>query len=450
MIVLTRSFVRLFRSVVRRLLPTRTALPRRVCIIATHEGLQLRCTTPDVLLEWRMPGDYPAAVICLPLDALTHFEGADSSPVTLRRIDATEAEAHWQHRGIPQTRKYTSDAEIEAFPNMPQNFAANAPSLLEALDDAMQTAAIHASKYAIDHVQLKGGTGEIVGTDTRQVLCQSGFRFPWSENILIPRFGRIASKEFLDLACVEIGKTDTHVVLKVGTWTFCFRINTEGRFPPVEDIIPRKAPETRLRMDAQDIAALVRSLPEMPGAADDLSPVTVDLNGHAAIRARAYGEKTVTELLLNRSVVEGKPVRFCIDRSWLKRAGQLGFDTLGVFAPNKPVLCVGENRKYLAMVLDVSCALASSPNDVRVNSASVEKAAVSPPKVEQPATQTEAKPQQSEPLSPAKEETRTIEPDRGTPRAEPQAAPASAKRMRSSPQTRESPASKGEPNIPVN
>jgi hypothetical protein len=424
-------------------MPNRGDKPQHTCFIKAHDGLRLRCCTPDMGVELLHPGAHLADTVCLPFSALADIEGAEGSPVTLRRIDPNEAEANWQHRGVPQTRRYALPQETQAFPVLPQKFASNPPGLLAALDDAMQAAAKVPSKFALDHVQLKGSGGEIVGTDSRQVLCQSGFSFPWSENVLIPRFGRIASKEFLGLASVGVGKTATHVVLQVRPWTFCFRINKDGRFAPVDDIMPQKAPATRLRLDAQDVATLIRALPEMPGSEDGEACITVDLNGHAAIRARASGEKAATELLLNRSVIEGKPVRFCIDRNWLRRAGQLDFDTLGVFSPDRPVLCESENRKYLAMVLSSKCAIASSPDDVRVNSASDEKAEVKPPTAEGPAAELEAIAPHPEPISPAKEENRTMnEQDNGAA----QAAAAPAKHGRSLPPARETSASKGESN----
>src|SRR6202044_996834 len=131
----------LFRSVVRRLMPCRSDLPQRVNFISAHDGVRLRYCTPDVGVELLRPGDHAAEAICLPFSSLADIEGADNGPVTLRTIDANEAEANWQHRGIPQTRRYALPQEAQTLPALPQKFSSNSPGLLEALDNAMQVAA---------------------------------------------------------------------------------------------------------------------------------------------------------------------------------------------------------------------------------------------------------------------------------------------------------------------
>ncbi len=59
--------------------------------------------------------------------------------------------------------------------------------LLKALDDAMHIVSTTAIRYATDKIQLRGQSGEIAATDGGQLLWQSGFQFPWTDDVLVPR-----------------------------------------------------------------------------------------------------------------------------------------------------------------------------------------------------------------------------------------------------------------------
>ena len=151
--------------------------------------------------------------------------------------------------------------------------------------------------------------------------------------------------------------------------------------------IPKSRPDaTRLVLDPRDGEVLAGVLPELPGRAAAHSPVTVDLNGHVAVRAKADDQPRATELVLERSRVEGKPVRFVTDRTYLARAGKLGFGTVEISAADKPMLCRDGERTYLWMPLDPEGAVPPSPDVLHVT----------PPAVARPKKRKDLKPARPE------------------------------------------------------
>src|SRR5205823_10511182 len=103
-------------------------------------------------------------------------------------------------------------------------------------------------------------------------------------------------------------------------------IQVDARFPRVEHVIPDgRSAGTRLRLDPEDAAFLEQALDRLPGGDEPSAPVTLDLNGTVAVRARAAGQGRVTELVLGRSGFVGTPVRLVTNRHSLARALRLGF-----------------------------------------------------------------------------------------------------------------------------
>jgi hypothetical protein len=208
----------------------------------------------------------------------------------------------------------------------------------------------------------------VVATDGKQLLVQTGYRFPWPEELLIARTAAFGCKELPQGEPVYVGRIDSHVCIRTGGWTLWLAIDKDGRFPRAEQVIPTSSGEvTRLRLDAADAEAMARALPTLPGADDDCSPVTVDLNGKVALRARGSGQGRCTELVLARSEAVGKPVRFVTDRKYLARAQQMGFREVLSFGPDKPAVCREGRRTFVWMVLASSGALTAQPEDLRIS-----------------------------------------------------------------------------------
>ncbi|MCA9147300.1 MAG: hypothetical protein KDB05_31200, partial [Planctomycetales bacterium] len=124
-----------------------------------------------------------------------------------------------------------------------------------------------------------------------------------------------------------------------------------------------------IQIDSHDAAFLVKSIKQLPGDDAYNSPVTVDANGSVFIRSKSEDAPNPVELLLSNSTRTGQPERINTNRMFLRRALDLGFREIHVFAPDQPLLCVDDRRKYLWAVLTPSEAIKPSDDAVRISSA---------------------------------------------------------------------------------
>jgi hypothetical protein len=336
--------------------------------------------SPTVAAEYHRPGSFPPAVLTLPVQALADWEGKTDTLVTLESRRGGPVVARWDDGGVPQTATYDAGQRDRSppFPDLPTQFVANAPGLLQALHEAMSTAQPQASRFATDQVLLRGAQGQIVGTDGRQLLLQSGFHFPWGEDLLVPRVPVFGGRELDQEASVEVGRTSSQVAVRAGPWTFWLTIDPSGRYPPAEAVVPSPASvTTRLHLDQTDAAFLANALPRLPGRDDELAPLTLDLGQSVVVRARAEGQAQATEVVLTRSSVTGPPVCLDLNRRYLHRALQLGFAVLEVVSADKPVCCRDGERVYVWMPLTTPAPLPAGPDPVRL--ASAEQATSPPP-----------------------------------------------------------------------
>src|SRR5581483_9843891 len=113
------------------------------------------------------------------------------------------------------------------------------PALLGALDEAVATAANDPARYATHRLLLRGQSGEVAATDSRQLLLHGGFTFGWAEDLLVPAVPVFGGRELGPDAPVGVGRTAEHVAVRAGPWTFVLRIDADGRFPAVDAVVPR-------------------------------------------------------------------------------------------------------------------------------------------------------------------------------------------------------------------
>jgi len=374
MITITRRQARRLRAVFRRhaLGIAHKGLVPPLVFRADSGGLSVRHLQAALAVECLLPGnDRPDGTIALPLDALADVEGKDDTPIVLEAAAPGRTVARWDDRGIPQTKEYAAPefSGLPPFPGSPTSFETSTPELLDALAEASATTDEGSTRYALDCLQLKGDTGEVIATDGRQILIQGGFRFPWDGDLLIRRTPMFAVRELPRDRPVEVGRMDAHVVLRAGSWTIWLAIRADARFPRIEHAIPAaQAAATRLRLAPEDAAFLGRSLDRLPGGDALNSPVTVDLNGKVAVRAQAGGGDRVTELVLGRSAFTGEPIRLNTNRHYLARAVRLGFAEFQVVGPEDPVACRDGRRAYLWQPLSRESAIGPSDDAVRIDS----------------------------------------------------------------------------------
>jgi hypothetical protein len=358
MITLTRSQVRRLRSVFRRStlgIHHKGAIPP---LVLRADGGQLRAhyRYRDLAIEYVEPGTYrPAAAVAIPLDALADFEGPGDTPVVLEPVDPGRTAGRWQDRGIPQAREYdvTPVESTGEMPELPPSWAAGPPELLAALAEATETTTDDSRRYALDCIHIRGSRDQIIATDGRQLLIRSGFGLSWAGDVLIKGSPLFACRALPRDRPVDVGRTDTHVVFRVGPWTIACEVQKDARFPEVERVIPQPAEvATRLRLDAEDAGFLESALGRLPGAGDINAPVTIDLNGEVAVRADAADHPDrFTEIILNRSSYTGSPLRICTNRTLLGRALHLGYTEIGFAQVDSPFVCRDGSRTYAVQPL---------------------------------------------------------------------------------------------------
>jgi hypothetical protein len=110
------------------------------------------------------------------------------------------------------------------------------------------------------------------------------------------------------------------------------------------------------------------ALGRLPGSEINNAPVTVDLNGRIAVRARGSESDATTELVLSRSSYGGTPVRFQTNRDYLTRAIQLGFTEVEVVDPESPIVCRAGHRAYAWQPLSADSAIEPTDAVTRIES----------------------------------------------------------------------------------
>ncbi len=367
MIQLPRSFFRQLRTILRR---TYSRVASSIVFHADPHGLSIGCQQNGIAVAFESTDTYHAGQFTLPAQALADIEGKGNDDVILEATGDCKVQARWTDAGVPRIIEYESAhaGDYPEFPKVPERFAPQDATLLRALDDAGQTTSKLSARLVMSKIQLRGSAGVIAATDGHQLLWSSGFQFRWTEDCLVPSVNVFGCRELGDGA-VSIGKTTTHVCVQVGAWKIFLPIDVEGRFPRVESIIPTAISNaTRIHLTPEDSAFLAKALPRLPGADNERSPITLDLNGHAVVRARANDQKNATEVTLTGSSVHGKPVRYATNRRYLARAIELGFTDGHVLSVDTPMLFQDERRKFVFMGLGKDAVVTSNDNDLRMRS----------------------------------------------------------------------------------
>ncbi len=406
MITITRRLAQQLRSVLRRAFGNFRGTGPAIGFIAGKEGLTVKSSFGDVAVECRLPGEHTAEAIWLPFEFLADVAGKNDAEVNLEATGDGQVSVQWRTGNVPQIVTYDTNAPLDAdkFPVLPTAFTANPAGLLQALDAASEVTALEGVRYATDCIQLSPD-GTINATDGRQLLIQSGFTFPWQDAVLVPRNKVFTCAELPQDQPVAVAKSGDWVAVSAGRWTVYLRINP-SRYPKVADIIPD--PETakaRCQLSKDDIRFLVETLPNLPSEDEDNLPVTIDLNGSIAIRAKEpdkEGQKgNPTEVVLTNSHWTGEPIRININRTYLQRAMKLGLGELSLYGDERALLCQAFDRKFLWMPLGAGSAIPPAEDAIRIESPPGELAAPIP----NPATSKEVQPMSEPTTTTAKAET---------------------------------------------
>ncbi len=374
MITIIRRKARMLRSVFRRavlgITHKSTIPPLELHAEGTHLRAQYRNDSQAV--EYVEAGSFaPLDSIPVPLDVLADIEGRDDSPVVIEAADPDRTVIRWQDHGIPQTREMsvTPVGNIAAFPETPTAWTQAPGDLLIALAEASEICTDETTRYALNCMQLRSTEHKIIATDGHQLLLRSGFNFPWDGDLLLKGSPIFACKALNRDQPIQIGKTDTHGVIRIGPWTVWNEIQREVRFPQVEAAIPAaQALTTRVQLDPEDARFLQAALDRLPGNEELNSPATIEMNGKVAIRARGAEQSQITELVLNRSSYSGPPIRINTNRRFLSRALELGFSEIGFSDSEAPVVCREEHLIYAWQPLGGDAGIQAADNVIRIES----------------------------------------------------------------------------------
>ena len=371
MITITRSLARKFRSLLRRagLGKHEGQSDAFVHVVVDSTGLRLRAAGADIALEYRQPGELPAESLVVPVDALAIVEGRTHDTVTIESSGPNRVTISWIDRGVPQMidRAIPATLKDPTWPELPTTFTANPPELWTALRQGIASTDRASSRYALGCLQLRGGKGEIAATDGQQILTQSGFEFPWPDDVLIQGANILGYKELDSGNGVAVGQAGQWVTLAIGHWVVSLKINRDGRFPRIDDCIPAVGTfNSHLTLSPADAEFLAHALPSLPKQDEQHDPVTLDLNGRVIVRAKADGPTRATELVLTNSRLDGEPVVMHSNRKFLARALELGFNQVHFNGPAAPVLCYEERRRFLWAVLDHKSAIPRSDDAISI------------------------------------------------------------------------------------
>jgi hypothetical protein len=347
----------------------RSGVLPNVVIETGADGLHLRTHLGEVAVAFHQPGACATEAVVLPITALQDLEARTDEKIALESVGAGKVKARWHEGVVPRIRHFTTTEteQPEDWPALPQHFTQLPVKFLGALEQARQSAARDAARYALHRILLRGATGEVMATDGRQLLIQSGFALPWPADVLIPAVAFFGGRELAQSDPVQLGKTDTHVCLRAGSWTFCLRIDGEGRYPRVDEVIPRPdSTATRCRLESGDAAFLKQTLSRLVDGKDADQPITLDLNGRVVVRSRPEGQEHSTEVVLGRSTVSGPAVRLATSGLYLQRAVDLGLTDLQIDKPEAPVLAERPGLRMVWMPLGKAQAVPPSSNPHQV------------------------------------------------------------------------------------
>ena len=240
MATITRRLASHLRAVCRRAFGNRGPYPN-LSVSTSPDGLAVRVKSADVAVEYRGGEGGPEDQLWVPFQTLLDCEAKKDEPVRLEAAARNRTTAYWQDGGVPQIVNYevTKPAEKDKFPDPAENFVSNPSALLDAFKAASETIDPESVRFALGRVQVRGKSGSLVATDGRQCLVQSGFTFPWEEDILVPKTQVLTCPEFNTDRPIEVGKAGDWIAFRIGEWTVWLAINKDGRFPDVLRHVPR-------------------------------------------------------------------------------------------------------------------------------------------------------------------------------------------------------------------
>jgi hypothetical protein len=379
MLTIQRQILHLFKTLARRagVKPSHQQQTPQLLLQSDTSGSRLLTASRDARLEYDWPETLPERVSWpLAWDLLEECGAKRPDSVTLAPDGNKLVQAQWSHRGIPQRQNFEIFPEQklpgtlrEAPPTPTSAWTVMSAEFWPALAEAVTCADDDSARYALGCLQLRGKTGDLNATDGRHVLQHGGFTFPWQDDLLVPATKILGAKELAGEETPQLAQTDDWLLLRLGPWTIGLRIEKAGRFPQIESIMPNASRlPTKLVLADADADFLRQALTALPGRVEQHHPVTLDLNGHVAVRGQENLQTPPTELILSQSRREGDQICVNLNREFLAQAVRLGFREIQFGNAKSPALCLDERRKYLFALLDAESAIRPTPDMLTIQS----------------------------------------------------------------------------------
>lgn len=186
MFTLTRQMAQRHHDLIRRCLGKRFCSPDLpVELQSGADGFRMRCWSHQNAIDFHSPEAVDPDQIIVPLEAFKACAGSRPDPVTVERTDSNQVVFHWNDRGIPQVASFNAPELKGEFPPSPDRMQQAGEGFLGALRAAVDTVDDGAIRFATDCIRIRGANGMLEATDTRQALIQSGFKFPFDEDVLV-------------------------------------------------------------------------------------------------------------------------------------------------------------------------------------------------------------------------------------------------------------------------
>ena len=385
MLTITRRLALQLKTMMRRAFGSRGPMPT-VCFTAAAGTLNAKAKSHDIAVEYTVPGDGPEATLWVPFQFLDDCSAKRDEPVQVESAGKGRVTGQWRDGSVPKVVEYTAaePRDADSFPSLPETLLENPSSFLQAFNEASDTTDPASARFALGCVRLRSENGSLAATDGRQLLLRTGYHFPWTGDILVPRTKVFASPDLPDDQPVWIGRTDPWATVRLGPWSIHLRIDEQGRFPNVEKVI-RAAEEAQgvVRFAPSDARFLSETLPRLPADQDNSYRVTLDFNGSIAIRAKTPEQSRPTEVVLNASSWSGEqPIRLNANGKQLARALKLGLSDLYIFGDEEALTWRGEDFVYLSAPLPKDNAIEPAADAIRIESPRAEAAtSASPPPI---------------------------------------------------------------------
>jgi len=374
LITITRSLARHLRAVFRRagIGKAYRGYRQQVLFLTAGDTLRIRGLSHNAAIEYQTAHQGDPVESFVSLDLLAACEGSRPDPVQLDFTVPDKVTASWTDKRVPVVLDFAASAPddtLPPFPPLPDTFANNEPALWTALQEAASTTDQQPHRFALSCVQLCGTTGKIVATNGQQALVQSGFTFPWSDDLLVPASDVFGCRELLGDHPIQVGRTEDWMTFRFSTWKVSLRLEKDARFPDVSRHISNPtAAASHLRIEASDGDFLNDALPRLPCDDESNYPITLDLNGRVLIRGRAADQSRATELALSNSRLDGDAITVNSNREYLLRALRLGFRDVHFYGREQPVLCDDGQRQLVWALLSPDSPIPSSPDLIRIAS----------------------------------------------------------------------------------